>query len=107
MIMRIKVDQGALPKVKIVEPSSLREMDRNAVIIVNRVRLNTKLVEFEIRNNKSSEAVVLKAVVRKMKDKETHLRRPAIGAEMSVGDIINVFPEYESLPKNTFALAER
>lgn len=102
--MNVIAKQGAISKVRLVDPSKLQSMDENEIVIVNRVQLNSKIVEYEIRNVSSTECVVLKAAVRNMKQKERKLKLPIIGAEMRVGDVIRVFPEYKTLPKNTFAV---
>lgn len=102
--MNVIAKQGAMSKVRLVDPSKLQNMDENDIVIVNRVQLNTKIVEFEIRNVSSTEFVALKTAARNMKEKERKSRLPIIGAEMRVGDVIKVFPEYKSLPKNSFAI---
>lgn len=102
--MNVIAKQGAMSKVRLVDPSKLQSMDENEVIIVNRVQLNTKIVELEIRNASSTEFLVLKTAARNMKAKERRLKLPIIGAEMRVGDVIKVFPEYKTLPKNSFAV---
>lgn len=96
--------QGAVSRVQLVDPLRLQKMDENETIIVNRVQLNIKLVEFEIQNISSLEVLTLKKAAHRMNIVERKNRRHVLGAEMRVGDVIKIFPEYKMLPKNTFAV---
>ena len=48
--MNVIAKQGAISKMRLVDPSKLQSMDENEIVIVNRVQLNSKIVEYEIRN---------------------------------------------------------
>lgn len=102
--MNVIVKQEAVSSVKLVDPTSLQNMDEDQIIIINRVQLNTKIVEFEIRNISTVETLTLKAAAYRMKERDRKHRRHVLGAEMRVGDVIKIFPEYKSLPQNTFAV---
>lgn len=104
ILMNVTVKQGAVSGVHLVDPVSLQNMDENAIVIVNRVQLNTKLVEFEIRNISSMDVIALKEAAYRMKLTERKYRRHVLGAEMRVGDVIKIFPEYKTRSKNTFAI---
>ncbi len=104
ILMNVTVKRGAVSSVQLVDPPSLQNMDENEIVIINRVQLNTKLVEFEIRNISSLDVITLKEAAHRMKVTERRYRRHILGAEMRVGDIIKIFPEYKTLPKNTFAI---
>lgn len=92
--------------VKLINPSELKDMKEDSLVVVNRIRINSKLVEFEVKNTHKQEIVIIKKAIREMKAKEAKHRRVVMGPTMKVRDIKIVFPEYERLPKNSFALAE-
>lgn len=92
--------------VKIVEPKELSHMDDNQIVVVNRVRLNSKLVEWEIKNIDKKETIIIRKAIKLMKEKERIKKCAAMGAEMQVKDIRVIFPNYESLPHNSFAIVE-
>ena len=102
--MNVSVKQGAVSSVQLVDPPNLQNMDENEIVIVNRVQLNSKLVELEIRDISSFHVIALIEATHRMRDTERKYKRHVLGAEMRVGDIIKIFPEYKTLPKNTFAL---
>ena len=97
--------KGPFIEVRMINPSDIQTMDENQVVIVNRIRLNSKLVECEIRNMDSSSVVIITKAIKSMKEQESKSRRTVMGAKMRVGDVKKVFPEFTALPKNSFALA--
>lgn len=99
--MNKKNDHGENTIVKLIDPITLADRDAEEVVIVNRIRLNNKLVEFEIKDNHSSNIVIVKNAIKAMKKKEFGTKRIALGAEMKIADVLKVFPEYKTLPKNS------
>ncbi len=92
--------------VRLIEPSELKVMQEDSIIIVNRIRVNSKLVEFEITNSGKQEILIITKAIKEMKRRETKGHRTVMGPAMRVGDVKKLFPEYEKLPRNSFALAD-
>ena len=92
--------------VRLIEPSELKGMREDSLVIVNRIRVNSKLVQFEITNSGKQEIGIILNAIKEMKIRESKGRKMVMGPTMKVGDIKKLFPEYESLPKNSFALAD-
>lgn len=90
--------------VKFIDPLELQGMSEDDVVIVNRVRLNSKLVECEIKRVELSERNMIMRILREMKIREIKQRRTVMGPIMRVGDVKKLFPEYKTLPKNSFAI---
>ena len=99
------IDQGTMFEVRLIDPSELPKMDKDDVIVVNRIRLNSKLVEYEIQNIKPSEAIIIRQAIRLIKQREINTKNAVMGVEMKVGDVLKIFPEFKSLPKNSFAVS--
>lgn len=99
------INQGVNFEVKLIDPSELPRMDKDDIIVVNRIRLNSKLVEYEIQNIKPSEAVIIRQAISLIKQREIRSKNAVMGVEMRVGDVLKIFPEYKSLPKNSFAVS--
>ena len=88
----------------LIDPNMLPSLEKNSVIIVNRIRLNSKLVEWEIQQyGNTGDVIKVKRAIRKMKEKEKRTRCILMGAEMIVEDVMEIFPDYRRLPKNSFA----
>ena len=99
-------DQEVMREVKMIAPSEIFKMDKDDIVIVNRVRLNSRLVEFEMRNNgDTAKIIIIRNAIQDMKTKERH-RRALMGPEMTVEQVLQVFDDVEDLPGNSFALAE-
>lgn len=97
------IKQG-VGRVNLIDPSTLPSLEKDCVIIVNRIRLNSKLVEWEIQQyDNTGEIIKVKSAIRQMKEKEKRTRCILMGAEMLVEDVMKIFPNYEKLPKNSFA----
>ena len=100
-------DQEVMREVKMIAPSEIFKMDKEDTVIVNRVRLNSRLVEFEIRNNgDTAKIIIIRNAIQDMKTKERQNRRALMGPEMTVEQVLQVFDDVEDLPGNSFALAE-
>lgn len=100
------ISKGSVVEVRMINPADIQKMNENDYLIVNRIRLNSKIVECEIRkNNPSSVDIILKAI-KSMKEQESRSRRTVMGAKMRVGDIKTIFPDFKGLPKNSFALVD-
>lgn len=99
------INQGVSFEVKLIDPSELPRMDKDDIIVVNRIRLNSKLVEYEIQNIKPSEAIIIRQAISLIKQREISAKNAVMGVEMRVGDVLKIFPEYKSLPKNSFAVS--
>ena len=97
--------QGIADKVMLIKPEKLTRMDENDIVVVNRVRLNSKLVECSIKNINTDETSLIRKALQNMILQERQIRRTIMGAEMRVGDIIKIFPDYENFPQNSFAVA--
>lgn len=99
-------DVGVTIIVKMIEPSDLSKMKKEEKVIVNRVRLVSRLVEFEIKNSEDPETMaIIRKAMKEMKVKEEKNHRVLMGPEMTVGEVLKVFDDLSSLPKNTFATA--
>lgn len=90
---------------KVIDPKYLTKMKDDEIIIVNRVQISSKIVEYEIKNVNSSNSLLLKHAFKNMKDKEKKSNNIVFGAKMQVKDVRVIFPEYESFPKNSFLFA--
>lgn len=101
----IRTNNSGAITVKSIDPKSLANMDDNQIVIVNRVQISSKIVEYEIKNVNSDNVVLLKHAFKDMKIKEKESKNIVIGAKMQVKDIRIVFPEYKSLPIGSFVLA--
>lgn len=97
---KIKIS-GVNTTVKTIDPITLSDRDDDEIVIVNRIRLNNKLVEFEVKAISSSSANIIRNAIKTMKKREISTRQIALGAEMTVADVKKVFPEYKSLPQNS------
>lgn len=104
--MNKKIARGAVIKVRIINPPDIQDMDENEIIVVNRIRLNAKLVECEIRNNNSTNVAIITAAIKAMKEQEKKSKRTVMGPKMSVRDVKKIFPDYRFLPMNSFAFSE-
>jgi len=91
--------------VKMINPKSLTDMEDDEIIVVNLVQISSKIVEYEIKNVHSTNLSLLKQTFKVMKAKERVANNAVFGAEMYVKDVRDIFPEYESLPKNSFVFS--
>lgn len=91
---------------RFINPSDLRKMKDDSLVIVNRIRIYSKLVEFELKEARGQESVTIINALNEMNARESKHRSIAMGPTMRVGDIKKLFPEYERLPKNSFAVIE-
>lgn len=90
--------------VKSIKPEELQNMDKNALVVVNRIRLNSKLVEYEIKNLNSTETIEIREVLNVVARNEQDTKCSSIRVKLPVSSILKVFPEYKTLPLNSFAL---
>lgn len=89
---------------KKIPPVEISKMNNDDLILVNRIRINSKLVEFEIRNLSNCETTkIMRNAITEMKEKELRSKKPSMGVMMKVGDVKKIFDNIESLPGNSFA----
>lgn len=89
------------------ERPDIRRMDENDIIVVNRIRLNTKLVEYEIKKMDVSTVRIISDAIRLSEKDSIKNNRYNAGVKMKVGDVKKVFPDYDNLPLNSFAFANK
>ncbi len=83
---------------KEIRPQEVKSLDLSQEIWVNRVVLNSKLVELEITpqtNNKKSE--IVRSAIISMSKQEDKDNQALFCAKMKVSDVINVFEKLESI----------
>ena len=92
--------------VKFIEPALVTQLRKEDMVVVNRVRLNAKNVEFAKKRRTGESVIVLQRALRSMNTYGKKRYKIAFGAKMRVGDVIKIFDDISSLPKNTFAVAD-
>lgn len=92
--------------VRLIDPIELEGMNEDTLIIVNRIRINSKLVECEIKEIGKQERSIMTKAIKAMKIREAKERKTVMGPAMTVGDIKKLFPNYSKLPRNSFAIIE-
>ena len=102
----IRTNNTGVITVKVIDPKSLANMDDNKIVIVNRVQISSKIVEYEIKNENNDNLMLLKHAFQDMKMREKGSKNIVIGAKMHVRDVRLVFPEYKSFPKNSFVFVD-
>lgn len=91
--------------VRYIEPSRVKDFNGDRVIIVNRVRLNSRNIEIIISGQIDSEQMrIIEKAISSMHSKDRKEKRVGFGAEMTVRDVLSVFDNIDSMPRNSFAL---
>lgn len=86
-----------------VLPSELSSLNDDEMVVVNRVRLNSKLLRLEMNAKKNSEHITkLYEAINRMIKKERTIDLMVPGGEMAVGDIKIIFNDLSNMPRNSF-----
>jgi|GEM_PF-3630192 len=101
-IRRVRNDV-LIDRKRFINPALLATMKQDELILVNIVRLSSKLGEYEIKKSSSPDVDVIRVALRNANGCKHRTRRPLMGAKMLVADVLRIFPEYRRLPKHSFA----
>lgn len=98
--------KGVSTEVQRIRPAEVVKMKPDMEILVNRIRINTRLVEIESSESIDYEIIDLlrKAVFKSIRGNKYH--GYSIGIRMTVGDVLKVFSCVEEMPANSFLSAE-
>lgn len=89
-----------LERIKPTEVAKLRDDDK---IVVNRVRINNRLISLELNSNANEESIkIIRSAIENMMKQEKRSKCVVHGATMAVRDVKKVFPNIESMPQNSF-----
>lgn len=102
----IRKTRGGTKVIIKVLPSDVSKLRDEEVIIVNRVRLNARLVSLEMQNvdnNNQENILLIRQAIGGMMVQEKERKRALPGAKMTVRDVKKIFPDMDSMPKNSFA----
>ena len=103
--MKIKMAGGSNLLVK-VSPSEVKQLQDDEIIIVSRAQLNAKLAFMAMEINDDEQIKTIKIIRRAINDmieQEKKQNNIAIGAQMTVGDVKQIFPKFDEMPGNSFA----
>lgn len=102
-VSMVHTDPRTKGRLVIVDHSEICNMDENKFLIVNRVRINSYLVELEICASENNEIIaIMRSAIRDMKRWEQANKVIALGAEMTVRDVVKVFGTMNKQPFNSF-----
>lgn len=88
---------------KLILPQDIQEMSRDQEVIVNRIQINTRLIEIEAGVSPDLEKLTsLRKAVGDIKRVDRERRGAASGAKMKVDDILKVFGDIINMPNNSF-----
>lgn len=86
-----------------ISPADVISLNDDAEIVVNRVRINSRLVKLDMENNADEEILkIIRAAIENIMRHEKSRKCIAHGAKMSVGDVKKIFPNIEKMPHNSF-----
>lgn len=92
----------------VIPASEIKNMNPDDTIMVNRIRINSKIMEYQKSGVTDSdiETILVKAMdgIRKQ---ESQQRKTPIGAKMTIKDVLKLFTEPEKMHKNSFFLLEK
>ena len=107
MTVKTNNKRQVLLTVRHIPPAQIRKLNANDKVCVNRVRINSKNVEIIVSGYAQSEkGIVVGKAIRSMQLRDRKAKRAGFGAEMTVGEVLTVFDDLDSLPKNSFASIE-
>lgn len=91
---------------EIVAPSEVVKMNDSEILNVNRIIVNARLVELRLtHSNSEGKEILLRAL--KSEEKDVNVSKKFTDVKMKVGDIKQVWPNIEKLPKNTFKVLKK
>lgn len=91
---------------EIVAPSEVVKMNDSEILNVNRIIVNARLVELRLtHSNSEGKEILLRAL--KSEEKGVNVSKKFTDVKMKVGDIKQVWPNIEKLPKNTFKVLKK
>jgi len=96
-------DDVPIDRKRFINPALLATMEQEELILVNTVRLSSKLGEYEVKKSSSPDVDVIRMALRNAHWSKHKTRRSLMGARMRVADVLRIFPEYKELPKYSFA----
>lgn len=86
-----------------ISPADVILLDDDDEIVVNRVRINSRLVKLDMENNVDLESIkIIRAAIDNIMQHEKTKKCIAHGAKMSVRDVKKIFPNIEHMPGNSF-----
>lgn len=92
---------------KRILPSEINSLEENEIIIVNRARVNSRIIKIEHNFNRSDSLIesykILNVALNEMLLQEKKHRKTLFGAPMKVKDVKKVFPDILSMPINSFS----
>lgn len=101
--MNKRVDGGSVVLEKIT-PMEVNRLSDDEIVLVNRVRLNSRLVNLGFQGNQNLEILgIIRAAIDNIMLHEEKTKSVTYGAKMAVGDVKKVFPNIDTMPTNSFA----
>lgn len=86
-----------------IPPSEVVKLRDDDQIVVNRVRINSRLVRLEMQDNADRESIkIIRDAIENMMKQEKKQKCVVHGAKMAVKDVKKVFPDIEKMPLNSF-----
>jgi hypothetical protein len=93
--------------IKYIPPKDILNFEENEIIIVDRVRINSKLVRLEFQGSEQKECIaILRKAINDMIIQEKIAKKTFVGAKMAVRDVKKVFSEVHTMPSNSFFTLE-
>ena len=90
---------------KILRPDEVNKMQDNEEVYVNRIAINSRIVELNLHESTDGEAKkILNRAIRSIKLREKGKRTVVWGAEMSIRDIRSAFRGIKNMPTTSFAI---
>jgi len=105
-VLARRMRDDLLNRRRFINPANLASMEPDEVILVNVIRLNSKLVECEVKRINNDDVEKIRYAMRGARGRKGKSRRALMNAKMRIGDVLRIFPEHKTLPKNSFAKLE-
>jgi len=101
--MNKRVDGGTMVLEKIM-PTEVNKLKDDEEVLVNRVRINSRLVNLEFQGGATPEMLsIIRAAIDNIMLHEEKTKSVTYGAKMAVRDVKKVFPNIDNMPANSFA----
>lgn len=105
----IKIKKGDNGTFIVVVPATdIKKMNPESSVLVNRVRINSKVMEYQ--KSGVTDCEVEKLLVNAMKNigkQESQQSKTSIGVKMKIKDVLKLFAEPEKMHDNSFFLLEK
>ena len=90
---------------KILKPDEVNKMQDGEEVYVNRIAINSRIVELNLQENANDEAKkILNHAARNIKMREKSKRTVVWGAKMKIGDIRRAFGTIAQMRATSFAI---